>query len=259
MHIQESDLKGFTLQAVDGELGRIRDLLFDDQHWTVRYLDVNTSKWLLGRRVLISPFSIKGVQQETDRILLSLNKQEVKDSPELADNEPISRQYEHIFHSYFNYPGYWAGYNVWGAAEYPIAVNTTDNAVAMEEYEAQKDAIAKSHLRSMNEVAGYEIHASDGDIGNVSDFLIDTNSWQIRYILVDTRRWLPGPSTLLSPAWIKDVSWMDKQVSVDVSKEAIKAAPKFEMPLTHDDELAIFRHYRREPYWPKTKAKAVSA
>jgi hypothetical protein len=45
-----SDFKGLTIAAVDGDLGSVADLYFDDLRWTVRYLVVDTGTWLPGRR-----------------------------------------------------------------------------------------------------------------------------------------------------------------------------------------------------------------
>jgi hypothetical protein len=48
------------------------------------------------------------------------------------------------------------------------------------------------HLRSTHQVTDYHIQAKDGEIGHVEDFIIDDETWAIRYLIVDTRNWWPG-------------------------------------------------------------------
>lgn len=106
-------------------------------------------------------------------------------------------------------------------------------------------------LRSVNEVDGYYIGATDGDIGHVEEFLVDEEAWAIRYVVVDTRNWWPGKKVLVSPQWILGVSWGDKQIRVDLTRERIKNSPSYE-PESHVDrsyERRLFRHYDYPPYW----------
>lgn len=112
-------------------------------------------------------------------------------------------------------------------------------------------ASGDSHLRSTKEVTSYYIEASDGDIGHVEDFLIEDESWTIRYIVVDTRNWWPGKKVLVSPEWIEQVSWTDSRVRVDVSRDTIKNCPEYDpsTPLSRDYENRLYRHYGRSKYW----------
>jgi hypothetical protein len=102
-------------------------------------------------------------------------------------------------------------------------------------------------LRSTHDVSGHHVEASDGDIGHVEDFLIDDQTWEIRYLIVDTRDWLPGKQVLISPKWIERVSWSEKQVVVDLTREAIMQAPEYTdgSAVTQDQETALHRHYNR--------------
>jgi len=114
------------------------------------------------------------------------------------------------------------------------------------------------HLRSAQEVTGYKIEAADGEIGRVEDFLIDDETWAIRYLIIDTRRWLPGTRVLISPTWIKRIGWRHSQVVVGLRREAIEQSPEYsdESLVTRDYEAALHRHYDREGYWvdePPTK------
>lgn len=69
-----SDLKRFTITATDGNLGSVRDLYFDDRSWTVRYLVVDAGPWLPGRRVFVSPISVRRSDPTTLRLGLSMRQ-----------------------------------------------------------------------------------------------------------------------------------------------------------------------------------------
>ena len=114
------------------------------------------------------------------------------------------------------------------------------------------------HLRSASEVAGYYLHATDGDLGHVHDFLIGDEDWAIRYFIVDTRNWWAGKKVLIPTQWIREVNWEQSKVHVDVSRAAIQAAPEYsdELRLSRDFEKKLFDAYRREPYWSQRRHAA---
>ncbi len=63
------------------------------------------------------------------------------------------------------------------------------------------------HLRSCKAVAGYQITATDGDIGHVESLLMDEETWAINCLVVNTSNWWLGHQVLITPKWIRDVSW----------------------------------------------------
>ncbi len=100
-------------------------------------------------------------------------------------------------------------------------------------------------------MTGYHVEASDGEIGHVEDFVIDQGTWEIRYLEVKTRNWLPGKRVLISPEWVEGVSWAESRVSVGLSRETIKSAPEYieSRPITPEDENQLHQHYGKRPYW----------
>jgi len=115
-------------------------------------------------------------------------------------------------------------------------------------------------LRSADEVEGYHIAASDGEIGHVETFLIDDAAWAIRYMVVDTRNWLPGRKVLVSPAWIQGISWSQNEVTVDLTREQIKNSPPYHkgQPMNREQESVLFTHYGRPTYWDEhTRPKTI--
>jgi uncharacterized protein YrrD len=242
-----------TLHASDGEIGTVQDLYFDDHAWVVRYLVVDTGSWLSGRQVLISPHAVAAVAKKDQRVDVRLTKQQVENSPGIDTHKPISRQQEEDYYNYYGYPSYWSGPYLWGAEAYPLlATDIPQASTAEREIDAIRDrrSSADCNLRSSNEVTGYYVAASDGDIGHVEDFVVDDQSWAIRYVAVDTRNWLPGKKVVISSQWLQSISWNDSKIHVDVSREAIKNAPEYdESALNREYESRLYHHYGREGYW----------
>ena len=87
-------LKGFKLDSLDGEIGKVKEFYFDDRHWTIRYLVADTGNWLPGRKVLISPYALVSVNKEEQNIAVNLTKKQIEDSPSLNSHKPVSHQFE---------------------------------------------------------------------------------------------------------------------------------------------------------------------
>jgi hypothetical protein len=241
-----SFVKGLVIHATDGELGAVDQFFFDDETWAIRYLVVATDGWLGGRKVLISPMSIIRTDWQANRLEVALNRNQVEKSPDIDTHQPVSRQHEVNLLGYYGYPYYWGGPYLWGPAFYPVGIP-----VAATRTESTETGSADSHLRSSKAVHGYRIETTDGEIGHLDGYVIDDETWSIRYIEVATRNWLPGKKVLLSPEWIDRVSWLDQTLSVGLSTDAIKDAPEYVMsrPLTREYENKLYVHYGQAPYW----------
>jgi sporulation protein YlmC with PRC-barrel domain len=242
-----NDLKDLSIAASDGDIGGLEDIYFDDVSWTVRYLVVDTGTWLPGRKVLISPMSVRAANWGRESLPVSLTKAQVEQSPSIETDLPVNRQYEVEYSRYYGYPYYWTGPYRWGNTRYPEEVLASGG----QPVEPIPGAVGDPRLRSARDVMGYYIEASDGDIGHVEDFLIDDREWAIRFMIVDTRNWLPGKKVLVSPDWISRVSWRDSRVYVDLTKQGVESAPEYDPtgPLARDYESRLFGHYGRRSYW----------
>jgi uncharacterized protein YrrD len=238
-------LKGYTLNRLDGEIGKVKEFYFDDQHWTIRYLVADTGNWLTDRQVLISPYAMVAVNKEEQNIEINLTKKQIEDSPALDSDKPVSRQFEDAYYGFYGWPMYWGGPNMWGA--YPFIVHDSEKWIEADRIEKTWDP----YLRSTHDVTGHRIQAADGEIGHVEDFIIDDETWAIRYLVIDTRNWWPGKKALISPKWIERVSWLESKVFVNLPCETIKQSPEYteESLLTRDYEASLHRHYNRQGYW----------
>lgn len=244
MLIKAKALKGYSLKSLDGDIGAVSDLYFDDRYWAVRYLVANTGNWLTGKMVLISPYSLKMVHKEKQEVLVDLTKKQIENCPSIETQAPVSNQYEGMYNEYYGYPNYWGGPYMWGGNPY-VELDRSKWGLAAADAHAWD-----RHLRSTQEVTGYHIHASDGEIGHVAEFILD-ELWAIRYLVVATTNWLPGKKVLIAPTWIENVSWEEQKVSIGLTRETIKLAPEYsdEALLTRDYEAALYGHYDREGYW----------
>ena len=236
---------GYKLESLEGELGKVKEFYFDDQHWAIRYLVAETGTWLTGRQVLISPYALVAVNNEKQQIEINLTKKQIEDSPPLESDKPVSRQFEDAYYGFYGWPRYWGGPYMWGA--YPFIVRDPEK---LKEY-TQGDKTWDPYLRSTKDVTGHHIQAADGEIGHVEDFIIDDETWAIRYLIIDTQNWWPGKKVLVSPQWIERVSWLESKVFVNLTCETIRQSPEYTewSRLTRDYEAGLHRHYNRQGYW----------
>ncbi len=243
MYTRLAELKNLTVAARDGEIGRCQDFLFDDEHWTVRYIDVNTGRWLFGRRVLISPASVQMPDLANNRLPVDLSREQIESAPGLDDHQTVSRRHEAELARYYGQIPYWNGVGLWGLGAYPSDImqqqwKTPDGAPAADTEEDDSE-----HLRSASEVTGYKIHAVDGELGAVEDFVVMMDDWSIAFAVLDTARWLPGRTVLLPTGWVTDIRWTDRAFSVGVSRAAIETAPELKEPISAEDVAAYLRHF----------------
>ncbi len=238
---------GHSLQGADGKLGRLHDVVFDDQTWTVRYIVVDTGGWLTGRQVLISPVAFGRPDWQRKQIPVSLTREQVENSPPISSDETVARKMEAALQEYYGWPAYWAYPPVGTGAYAPPPRHPGAAQGAARVFEVEKE----THLRSVREIAGYSIEAEGGFIGHVEDFIIDDDAWAIRYIEVNTRTWLMGRKVLVAPTWIHKVSWLDRKVCVGLSKEAIRNAPAYDpsQPITREYEARLHAYYEKPVYW----------
>jgi hypothetical protein len=262
------DMEHYSIGATDGVVGKVQDFYFDDEAWVIRYLVVETDSWLSHRKVLISPFAI-GQPDWSEKIFpVSITQTQVRNSPDIDTDKPVSRQHEMGYLGYYGYPNYWGGGGLWGAGLYPdiLQAGLGDDGSNAEHRSARsakagagtrslavRDLHDNPHLQSANAVMRYYVHATDGDIGHVDGLLVEEKTWAIRYIIVNTSNWWLGHKVLIAPEWIDDVFWAESTLKVDLTRDAVKASPLYDsaIPLNRELETGIYEHYGRAGYWPQ--------
>ena len=203
-----SAIDGYFIAASDGHLGTVSDFLFDDVSWLVRWLVVDTGNWLSGRKVLLPAFALGHLDAERREFAVRLTMQQVKDSPDIDTKRPVSRQMEANIYDYYGWSPYWStglymgGYG-FGYGRRHSAIASHGIHAARGRYRRCRRSDDDPHLRSIEAITGYHIHASDGEIGHVDDFLVEDADWSIHYLVVDTKNWWPGKKVLISPRSIQ--------------------------------------------------------
>ncbi len=248
-------LVGCMVRAKDGDLGRVEQFYFDDHKWVIRYMVVDTGRWLQGRQVLISTAALKEPKWKSRVFPVNLTKEQVKNSPSIDTDKPVSRQHEAKLHNYYDWPAYWTtGLEPYAGIGYPVPTHLSPPAKGKK---APPEKPADPNLRSTRQVTGYYFQAIDGEIGHVHDFIVDDETWAIRYVVVNTQNWLPGKKVLVSAPWIWRVSWDRSKMFVDLSRESIKNSPVFDhsKPVSRAYEERLFDHYGRLKYWEEDMAK----
>ncbi len=234
MMLVGSALKGYAIEATDGWIGTVSDFLFDERTWKIRWMVVDTGPWLTGRKLLLHPSAIGAVDYEHEALPVRLTKAQVKASPDILTDEPVSRQMQENLYGYYGWDPLWGGGDYFGAGPYSLGPSFSPRLYGSdpELLEAPRAAAGNDggdpHLRSLAAVNGYHIRAKDGSIGHIENFLVDDTSWGIRYLIVDTRNWWPGQHVLMSPYAVREISWSKREVSLDVTREQVKYSPAWD-------------------------------
>jgi sporulation protein YlmC with PRC-barrel domain len=249
----ESEIDGYIIQASDGLIGTVSDFLFDDTTWLVRWLVIDTGNWLPGRKVLLPPSALADVNHIGRQFSVKLTKQQVKECPEVESDLPVSRQMETNIYNYYGWSPYWGAGSYLGMIGYGgDMVGASDAArpsLVLMQREKEIDDAQRSNddpaLRSANEVIGYHIHASDGEIGHVEDLLVEDDDWSIHYLVVDTKNWWPGKKVLISPMSVRKIEWTDRRVNLGADRQKVKNSPAYDTSMTVDPlyEKNFHKHY----------------
>jgi sporulation protein YlmC with PRC-barrel domain len=234
------DLIGKAVHATDGDLGKVHEFYFDDETLTVLYMVVETGNWLLSRKVLISLFALGKPDWASGTVSVNLTREQVRNSPDIDTERPVYRQHEVELLTYYQWPLYWeSGYGgTFGLSPYPLLEN------ALLQAPPGPKRNDDPHLRSTRHIIGYHIHATDGEIGHVEDFIVDDKQWALDFMIVDTAEWMLGKRVVIPPQWIKKVNWDDKSVYLDRSREAVQNSPEFDplqplmTPFTYEQSMA---------------------
>jgi len=231
-----SQIKGYAIGASDGPIGSIADLLFDDQTWRVRWLVVDIGHILPGRQVLLPPSALGAISHIARQFSVRLTVEEVRNAPDIATDAPVSRQMESDLYDYYGWSPYWTsgfymgGYGYGGAL---MGAPWTAGSPGPRHKEAD-GALGDAHLRSVNAITGYHLHARDGEIGHVADVLVEDGDWTVHYLVADTRNWWPGQKVLVSPRSVERVSWTDRLVDLSITRQQVRESPAYDPTATVD-------------------------
>lgn len=237
-------LLGCPVRTEDGDAGTVKDYLFDDRNWRIRWMVVDTGAWLPGRKILIHPSAIEplvippstgglGMGPGVDRPVVSvaLTQNEIKASPDASEDEPVTQQMEDRLYDHYSRDPIW-GATIFGtnAISPPISAPplVADPRRHGKIETGPHPGDGDSHLRSAASVKGYHVEATNGEIGHVENFLIDDADWSVRYLLIATRNWWPGKHVQLAPNTVEAFDWMRKHIALNVTREQVQSSPEWD-------------------------------
>jgi hypothetical protein len=232
----------YTILASDGPIGVAHDFYFEDDTWIVRYMIAKTGHWLTGRPVLLAPSALGKADWSAHTFAVALTREQIRLSPSIDTDKPVSRQQEIQLHDHFGWPHYWAESPL--AAPPPLPEGNSAPKPAT-------DAKSDPHLRSVREVTGYRVRANDGDLGHVNDFIADDTAWTIRYLVVDLAAWMPSRKVLISPEWLREINFAQRGVAVSMTKASVAKCPEFHPTdaVNREYEERLYDYYGRPVYW----------
>ncbi len=240
-----NNLTGYSIHGKNGPEGKVKDFLFDEEGWIVRYLDVDFEDLKNdSNRILIPTSSLKETDWSDKTFHAGLTREEIKSSPALQEELPVSREYEKQLNEHYNLDLYWPFMyhaSVGAPVLYPPRpLRTPSKEVDEEELDTS--------LRSFAEVKGYRIRAKDDSLGELVDLIVDDEDWQMVYLIADTSRWRPwSKKVILSVNWLEKIRFMGREVSVNLTTDQIKEAPEFDPshPIDMDYEKALEEYYKQ--------------
>jgi len=220
MRLNINSLLGFSLSATDGEVGKIEETYFDDRNWAIRYLVVKTSQWLSGRKVLISPLAFNRSKWKGGTFPVNLTKKQILNSPYVDTDRPLSLHHTKSLNEYYLWQpfidnGFYA----------PVHCDQQD---LIEEPTVNSASTDHIHLRSTRETRGFRIHAKDGEIGFVSGFIVEDESWKIIYLLVIAKSIFGDQKILISVQDIRKIKWNESKIYLDISVKAVEQCRIFD-------------------------------
>jgi uncharacterized protein YrrD len=202
-------LTGSSVIATDGEMGNVRNFLFDDQSWTIHFLVVDVGSWLTWRAAVLAISAVEQPDWAKKTFHVHLTKKQVSTSPEVDTEKSVSRQQEIAMKEYLGLPEFWEdswfGHfsSIPAGREYPVRTK------------------GNSHLQSAWDLTGYEVWATDCEIGRLEGFIMDDASWHLGYLAVKAGDWLHSRSLLLPTSLVKSISWADHRVNLHQSQDQI--------------------------------------
>jgi hypothetical protein len=240
MFLKSKDVEDLRLRGSDGDVGRVEDLLVD-QDWVVRYVVVMPGSWIR-QRVVISPISIEGLDWAARRVDVRLTQQQIRDSPDLLAAGPLTRGAEAAYARYYGFPAYWGGPGLWAWAGRPGALDSGPPAGYAPPPETEASA---SGIRSARGFRGRHLMARDGEIGHVDNCIIEDESWTLPYFLIDTSNWIGGRHVLVPTAAVREQDPGDRHLALDLTVERIRSAPEYDasQPLDSLLEGRLRAHY----------------
>lgn len=216
----EKELRGYSILARDGEIGKVHEFFFDDVSWQIRYLVANVGPWLVGRLLLVAADFIGDVDGESGRLTVDLTCEQVEECRSVEPVPPAALHRERELQAHHDWPVFWTTGNPMVSAVLPHE--------APGEKRSEAERLGDPHLHGTREVSGYRVRTADGEAGQVADLMIDSQGWEIPHLVLNLGNWLPGKKVLVPTAEIIETRRDELAISVELSQTEIENSPVFD-------------------------------
>lgn len=238
----------YRVEATDGIVGTLDDFLLDDRTWAIRYAVINTGNWLPGRKVLMAREGFGEPDWPSHSVPLRASKAEIEAAPSLAEDRPVSRQYEESLYEHYHWAPYWAP-GLAGGMAMPISTKEAAESTPRPDEVKQGDP----HLRSFKELLGYAIMAGGEKAGRLDNFMCLDESWEIPFLVASVGGWFHRDSLMVPTNRITEVSFVAREIALDVKRDELDNLPEYD-PLAAESgrlEVCVYdyrgRLLRHEP------------
>lgn len=208
---------GFRMGAIDGEIGIIKEVYFDDQQWVVRYLIVKAGNWLNGRLTLISPQALLAPDWDNELFPTNLTIDQIRHGPDIDTDKPLYRQQEISLYQHFPWSIYWT-----------LGAMPLEESLDMAIKDIETDNTPDPHLRSSDKVAEYRVFSQESEVGSVEDFILETNSWKIDFIVVKLGSWMSSKKVLLPVNWIASIDLATSRINLTRTMHQLQNCAEFD-------------------------------
>ncbi|HKK58697.1 MAG TPA: PRC-barrel domain-containing protein [Salinivirga sp.] len=234
-------LLGFDLATTDKEKGKVKDFLFDEERWVIRYLEADQGKILPSKQVLIPRVFLDQPEWSKGKFPVKMSKEDIEKCPATDETLPVSRKYEQELAEHLQLNNYWAvAPPIIGTSAYPPRpIVTPENQVKEEDVD--------TNLRSFKEVIGYEVDTSDGSYGELTDIIIDDDDWQIVYFVTNSKYTDTEREVMLAIGWIKEISYVNQRITLEIDFKNMVHAPEYHpaTPVNIEFEKKVYDFYGR--------------
>ncbi|MGI9521091.1 MAG: hypothetical protein ACR2PG_05515, partial [Hyphomicrobiaceae bacterium] len=188
------------------------DLLVDDQTWRLRYLVAFLERSGSSAKHLVLPEDAAEISRPADIIDLYLSQSEFLACPSTVRHLPVSD------HS---------------------------------QLDPSSAAFRDPHLRSLDTIGHYNVSASDGPLVHLHGLIVETSSWTVRYIIVDTGNFINAKLVLVAPLAIASIDWEREVILVSLTIGEVNACPEYDgdAELSRQYEAFLYDYYGWTPYW----------
>jgi hypothetical protein len=213
----------------DGDQKPIRNFLFDDRSWSIRFLVVDVGSWF-ARRLVVIPTTVVDEPDWAKKVVAAhLTKDQLLKSPNVDSAKPVSRQQQLALNELFGWADFaydWCIPRALVPAQRGFPVHTQDD----------------PHLRSTLDLTGYQVWATDGYLGRLEDFVLEQASWHINYLMVKVGDWVLNREQFVSTLSVRAISWADHRVTLDRRRNAASEYLIFHRQNTRDENSFAVRH-----------------